>query len=220
MSVRFPVPGFHTPRSTAPRVVRAGVAAAAAIAISFGTAAPADAHLPVVLTEANTAAAIASSPYVPDGTASVAFYGWLDAPRDTRAVRIRLDAGQEFLAQVLIPDLAPEKTLVQHKLPRLYIKEPNGKIRPLPSKDRVPFAEPYTKTNYIIISELIRPADTGTYTLIVTGRAASRFILATGGMEGITTSIENASIGTVADVQRWYTNPLAPLPGTLSRLGS
>jgi hypothetical protein len=61
---------------------------------------------------AASTAAIASSPLVPDGTSSVALCGWLDT-------------GQEFGAQILIPDLAPENTRAQHLLLRLYVRDPH-----------------------------------------------------------------------------------------------
>lgn len=107
---------------------RAGLLAAAAgagMAAVIALALPAQAHLPVIFTDADTAAALANSPYVPDGSVSFAFYGWLERAGDTRAVRIHLEAGQQFTTQLLIPDLAPENTLNRRQLPHLGDHRPS-----------------------------------------------------------------------------------------------
>lgn len=193
----------RSPRRTSRLVAAAFAGLAAVVAL----AAPAHAHLPVMLTEANTVSAIKNSPYLPDGTVSFAFYGWLDRPAQTRAVRLHLRAGQEFKAQILIPDLAPENTFARHRLPTMTIVCPGGGIVRVPSTQRVSFAEPYTGTNYLIIGETVHVAKAGTYAVIASGRSATRFVLATGSVEQRTGAIDNASIGSVDDVRYWYATP-------------
>lgn len=196
------------------RIRRMVVAAAAGVAATIAMAVPADAHLPVVLTDANTARALATSPYVPDGTISFAFYGWLERPGDTRAVRVNLQAGQQFNVQLLIPDLAPENTLRRWQLPQLRVIAPGGAVRCVPSTQRVPFAEPYTSTNYLVLSELVEASTAGTYALIVTGGVPARFVLVTGAIEQRSGPLQNATIAGVDEVMRWYTSPTPRTPGS------
>jgi hypothetical protein len=170
-------------------------------------AAPAQAHLPVILTSHDTVVSFADSPYVPDGTVSFAFYGWLDRPGDTRVVRIHLEAGQRFDAQLLIPDVPVENILTTRQLPRLAVIDPAGHPRLLRDDERIPFHEPYTNTDYLTLCETASPARTGTYTLIVTGLTATRFVVVSGRNEQLTASIKHAVIGTTDDVRYWYHTP-------------
>jgi hypothetical protein len=178
-----------------------GLVAAAAVAV------PAQAHLPVVLSSGDTVVGFADSPYVPDGTVSFAFYGWLDRPGDTRVARIHLDAGQQFNAQLLIPDLSGENTIPGWQLPRLAVIDPSGRPQLLRDDERVSFHEPFTNTDYLNLAETVSPARTGTYALIVVGASPARFVAVSGSNEQFTAAIEHAHIGTVADVQYWYRTP-------------
>ena len=81
-------------------------------------------------------------------------------------------------------------------------------MRCVPSTTRSPFAEPYSGTNYLILSETLTPAVAGTYSLIVTGRAAARFVLASGAVEQRTADLRNATIADVDQVRQWYANQL------------
>lgn len=186
------------------RAGRLAAAAGAGMAAVIALVLPAQAHLPVVLTDANTAAALAHSPYVPDGSVSFAFYGWLDRAGDTRAVRIHLEAGQQFTTQLLIPDLTPENTLNRRQLPHLAIVDPRGHLQLLGDDQRTAFHEEFTNTDYLILAETARAAQAGTYALIVVGAAPSRFVAVSGEREQFSAAIENAHIGTVNDVQYWY----------------
>jgi hypothetical protein len=179
-------------------------------------AASAEAHIPVVLTNANTIASVATSPYVPDGTISFAFYGWLDRLGDTRVARIHLDAGQTFNTQLLIPDLAPENALPRWKQPLLAIVDPRGRVQLLRNNLRTPFHEEFTNTDYVILSETARPAVTGVYTLVVIGLAPERFVAVSGSIEQFRAALENGQIASLADVQYWY----ATLAGSEAPPGS
>jgi hypothetical protein len=196
--------------STVRRAARLTAAVIAGAATTLALTVPAQAHIPVVLTSANTAAALQSSPYVPDGTVSFAFYGWLDRPGDTRSVRIHLDAGEQLYAQLLIPDLAPENNLDRWQTPRLAIVDPRGRVQLLRNDRRESFHEEFTDTDYLILSETTRAARDGTYALIVAGAAPSRFVAVSGSKEQFFADIQNARIGTVADVLNWYETPVSP----------
>ncbi len=198
------------------RSVRLAATALVAGAATVALAAPAQAHIPVFLTAANSVLAIQDSPLVVDGTTSVAFYGRTANVADTRAVRIQLQAGQELHAEILIPDLAPENTLPAWQLPRLAIVSPRGQVTLLQDTERRAFFEPFTRTSYLTLGELTRVAQSGTYSLVVIGIAPTRFVAVTGQVESFTAAIKNATIGTLADVQHWYATPPASAPSTVS----
>jgi hypothetical protein len=207
------IDSLHTLRR---RSVRLAAAALVTAATTLALAGPAQAHIPVFLTEKNGVLAIGDSPLVVDGTTSVAFYGRTANVADTRAVRIQLQAGQEFHAELLIPDLAPETALQAGQLPRLAIVSPRGQVTLLANNERKPFYEPFTQTSYLTLGERTRVAQAGTYTLVVIGIAPARFVAVTGQVESFTAAIKNATIGTLADVQQWYATPPGRALGSAS----
>ncbi|MFC9554047.1 hypothetical protein ACFTWF_24760 [Rhodococcus sp. NPDC056960] len=196
-----------------PRPLRRRALAVAATTIALlGAAAPAAAHTPVLLGPDDTAQHLDTSPLAPTGTISFAFYTRTGSAGDTRAVRIQLTEGQPFHAQLLIPDLAPETGLPAPQLPHLTILDPGGHATTPDNAGRTPFFEPVTQTSYLTLTDTIAPAQTGTYTLIATGTAPARFVIATGDTEQFDAPLVGATAATPLDVQTWYRTP--PLPGT------
>lgn len=177
----------------------------AACAAVLATALPASAHIPVMLKRHDVIPQ--RSPLAPDGTTSFAFYGRLDHPGDMRTVNITLKAGQVFYFQLLIPDLAPETQLPTGQLPQVLVITPSGSVGLVRPTTRTYFYEPYTNTQYYVLATDQQPAEQGTYTLITTGLAASRFVVATGLTERPTGTIERAKIASVPDVLTWYRTP-------------
>lgn len=193
---------------------RLGALFAAGAAV-LATALPASAHIPVMLNRHDVLPQ--RSPLAPDGTTSFAFYGTLDHAGDMRTVNITLKKGQTFYFQLLIPDLAPETQLATMQLPRVLVIAPSGAVQLIQPTTRTYFYEPYTKTEYFILATDQEPAEQGTYTLITTGLAASRFVVATGLTERRTGTIERAKIATIPDVLAWYHTP--PAASNTPRIG-
>lgn len=202
-----------TPRTVRPRAPRRRILTVVASALALvGLAAPAAAHTPVLLGSDDTVDALDTSPLAPIGTVSFAFYGRTSAVGDTRAVRIQLSGGEPFHAQLLIPDLAPENEVPVPQLPRLSILGPDGAVTTLDNTARAPFFEPFTQTSYLTLADTASAAQAGTYTLVATGSAPARFVIATGDTEQFGAPLVNATAATPADVQTWYRTP--PISGT------
>ncbi|MFE3289176.1 hypothetical protein [Rhodococcus sp. NPDC059234] len=183
---------------------------AATVCAVLAASYPAGAHIPVMLTPCDNADALAASPMVLSGTTSFAFYGRTGHTGETRAVRIQLVAGQQFHAELLIPDLAPETGLDATGQPRLAIDDPSGQARLLDNTQRSYFFEPLTQTSYLVLAETTSVAATGTYAVIVIGGAPTRFVAVTGQDEQFAAAVVNASRASTGDVLRWYTTPPAP----------
>ncbi len=189
------------------RVLRVGVIGLAAALGVIGVAAPAQAHIPVLLNQSDTVFSLEHSPLVPEGTTSFAFYGRTGYPGDTRAMRIQLTAGQQFHAEILIPDLVPEAGLAPWQLPRMMIVDPQHRSRLLPGNERKYFFEPFTQTSYLTLGETTEVAQSGTYDIVVIGVAPARFVAVTGQVEKFTATLKNATVASLDQVQSWYHTP-------------
>jgi len=185
---------------------RGGVVAVTGAAL-LAAAGPASAHIPVVLNPGDTVAAEENSPLVPTGTTSFAFYGRTENPGDTQVVRVQLATGDQFHAELLIPDLPPETGLAEQALPQLNVQDPAGQSMLLDNGERTYFFEPFSQTAYLTLAQTTSAAQPGTYTLIVTGAAPSRFVMVTGQDEQRSAPIVNATAATIADVHAWYQTP-------------
>ena len=166
----------------------------------------AKAHDPIILTSDQTSPT--DGPLLPDGTISFALYGALDSPKDTRGFRVNFIEGDSLYLSILIPDLAPENQLDDASLPFLEITDPSGTKTKLTVSEKVPFAEPFTGTNYVRLTEYNSVAITGTYSVVVTGDSPSRFTVSVGQKEMFGTPVEkvpNRDLG-VGGVMSWYEN--------------
>ena len=169
-------------------------------------ASAAKAHDPIILTPDQ--ATPANGPLILDGTISFALYGTLDSPKDTRGFRVNFKEGDPLFFAILIPDLAPENQLDDVSLPFLEITDPAGTTTKLSVSEKVSFAEPFTGTNYVRLTEYNSVAITGTYSVVVTGDSPGRFTVSVGQKEMFGTSVENVpnrDLG-VGGVMSWYEN--------------
>jgi hypothetical protein len=169
-------------------------------------ASAAKAHDPIILTPDQSTPA--NGPLILDGTISFALYGALDSPGDTRGFRVNFNEGDPLYFSILIPDLAPENQLEDASLPFLEITDPAGATIKLTATEKVSFAEPYTGTNYVRLTEFNSVAIAGTYSVVVTGDSPSRFTVSFGQIEMFGTPVENIAnrdLG-VDGVMSWYEN--------------
>jgi hypothetical protein len=172
----------------------------------------AGAHEPVFVTAADPSPA--TGPLLEDGNHSWAVYGVLPEAGATRGVRSQLTEGQPLVVDLLIPALSPEQDLGAAELPLVSIRWPDGTTRTLESNLRVRFDEPFSRTSYLRIAELREPASqSGIYGLTVTGRAPTRFSLATGTVEGFGGAKRDVEPAPADGIAGWYaTPPPAPVP--------
>lgn len=187
------------------------VAVAVAVLASWALASPAVAHDPIFLSEDQDSPE--TGPYLPDGTISFAVYGSLVASGDTRGLEFDLRDGDDLYISLLIPDLEPETALADDDLPTMTLIEPDGVERPITSTIRTPFADPFSGTNYVTLSETEEPASGGRYQIVVTGASPTRFVVAVGTREEFFTPTERSgdkptSFPGIADpLNEWYTTP-------------
>ena len=176
----------------------------------------AKAHDPIILTSNQSTPA--DGPLLPDGTISFALYGSLESPADTRGFRVNFVEGDSLYLSILIPDLAPENQLDDASLPFVELTDPSGAKTKLSVSDKVSFAEPFTGTNYVRLTELTTVAISGTYSVVITGNSPSRFTVSVGKQEMFGTPVENVpnrDLG-VGGVMSWYTNSPTSTPETQS----
>ena len=176
----------------------------------------AKAHDPIILTSNQSTPA--DGPLLPDGTISFALYGSLESPADTRGFRVNFVEGDSLYLSILIPDLAPENQLDDASLPFVELTDPSGAKTKLSVSDKVSFAEPFTGTNYVRLTELTTVAISGTYSVMITGNSPSRFTVSVGKQEMFGTPVENVpnrDLG-VGGVMSWYDNSPTSTPETQS----
>lgn len=165
------------------------------------------AHDPIIIEDSQTSPEL--GPLLPDGTVSFALYGQTTERGDTRSFRVRFADGDRLQVSLLIPDLIPENELDDEDLPSLELVDPQGSMTTLRTDGRVPFAEPFTGTNYVRLLEFVDVAMAGEYTITVVGGAPARFTVSVGFEELFGTPIEgvsNRDLG-VEGVMAWYETP-------------
>lgn len=179
-------------------------------ALSLGAtflASPVLAHDPIILTQGQTDPV--SGPLIPDGTISFALYGTVDGAGDTRSFRVVFAEGDRLYLSLLIPDLLPENALGDEQLPYIELVDPAGAVTVLRPDLRVPFAEPFSGTNYIRLLDLDTNAVAGEYSVTVIGAVPARFTVSVGFKELFGTPVEGVvdrSLG-VTGVMDWYATP-------------
>ena len=176
----------------------------------------AEAHDPIILTPNQSTPS--DGPLLPDGTISFALYGSLESSGDTRGFRVNFKEGDPLYFSILIPDLVPENQLDDASLPFLEITDPSGTKTKLSVSEKVPFAEPFTGTNYVRLTEFNSVAITGTYSVVITGNSPSRFTVSVGQKEMFGTPVENIpnrDLG-IGGVMSWYENSSTPMAETQS----
>ncbi|GLH99302.1 hypothetical protein [Phytohabitans aurantiacus] len=184
------------------RGLTVGVAAAAAL---LGAASPAAAvHQPVVLDRGDVVPCLA--PLSRDGTDEVVFLGTLNRPHAVRALQIRMRAGETLNLEYFVPDLAPENTLAAGALPKVYLIGPDRRVEVIEATFRFPFTNPDNGQKYLALASYETTALAGTYSVLVTGPAKSRFAVAHGreGEAATFDGILRGRVATGAEVDRWY----------------
>ena len=139
-----------------------------AIAVLLAGTSAAEAHQPVRLTAANPTPD--RGPLLVDGTVSFAVYATVQG-KDTRGFRVGLRDGQRLEAQLLIVDKAPGNALGASALPEVVITDPKGKRTVLTPKERTPFVESFTGTNYFYLARLSTTGIGGIYKVLIRSRS-------------------------------------------------
>ena len=142
-----------------------------------------------------------------DGTTSYAAYGRLDRARPTAALTIGLRRGERLHAELLMPDRPTERGLPRSAWPKLRVSWRGGStlLRPLgrPSS----FFEPFTRTRYLRLAVLDRPAPVdGAYRLEVRGERG-RFVIAPGFVERFGAADLLRAPAVIRRVRAWYRAP-------------
>ena len=190
---------------------RVGAVALTVSAILALIAAPASAHDPIFVEEDQTTPDV--GPYMPDGAISWALYGSVLDSGDTRGFEFDLRDGEELYISLLIPDLEPETTLSDDELPVIELESPDGTTRTIENDMREPFAERFSNTSYLTLSEIREPAQQGRYRGVVVGSSPSRFTVAIGEREEFFTETERSGDrpssfpDLAAPLQAWYSTP-------------
>lgn len=183
-----------------PRRLLAVLAMAFATLVAF--ALPSAAHSPVILDESDQNPSV--SPEAVDGTDDFTWFGVLPKKYAVRSFSLNLLAGQPLNVNLAIPDKAPENALSNSKLPRVLVVSPSGRLTLLEPNIRQPFLEPDHQLNLLVVNRYTATAESGKYTIFVSGNTPSRFVVGTG-IEGPDfDGLLRGEIATDAQVQAWY----------------
>jgi hypothetical protein len=163
---------------------------------------PAQAHEPVLLDAGDVLPW--NGPLILDGTQATVLLGTLPNPAAVRSAQLRMDAGDQLNVTLAITNLAPENGLATWQLPRVAVVAPNGGVTVLNPTERVPFTVGEAGLQMLRLRSYSATAIAGTYSLLVSGAAAARFMVSTG-VEGVELEhLERATIATPAQVAAWY----------------
>ncbi|MBT8165974.1 MAG: hypothetical protein KJO97_10540 [Acidimicrobiia bacterium] len=193
------------------RLSRAGTLVVITAALTLSLAAPVAAHDPIFLTDEQ--ATPDAGPYLPDGAISWAIYGTFPADGETRGFEFDLRDGDDLYASLLIPNLEPEISLPDAKLPYVEVTLPNGEVRTLEAEIREVFDEQFSQTSYVTLVELKEPAVAGRHTVVVQSRGPARFVVAVGEREVFFTPAERTVdrpsdfFGIAGPLNAWYQTP-------------
>jgi hypothetical protein len=141
----------------------------------------ASAHQPVALFPSETSAA--KGPLLVDGTVSFAIRASFNKAGEKRGFRANLKSGESLEIQYLIVDKKPENSLRVSRLPSLVVTAPSGSKLTIKLDERTKFFEPYGRTNYLYLGRYSAPAETGTYSFLLTSRSKSAVTIAVGDRE-------------------------------------
>jgi hypothetical protein len=174
-----------------------------ALGAVLATAIPAVAHEAVLLDESDVNPYVA--PLALDGTDAINFFGVLPKRHAVRSAQFNMQAGQQVNLSLIVTDLAPENTLATRDLPVVYLFSPNGTLTYLTPTMRVPFTAG-GGFNLLRLLSHTAVATSGTYSIVVTGRAPARFIVGIGADEegSVFDGIERATLATEEQLLNWY----------------
>lgn len=143
--------------------------------------AQASAHQPVFLLPSDTSAV--KGPLLVDGTVSFAIRASFNKAGEKRGFRANLKSDESLEIQYLIVDKKPENSLKASQLPSLVVTAPSGSKITMKLNERTKFFEPYGRTNYLYLGRYSGPAETGTYSFLLTSRSKSTVTIAVGDRE-------------------------------------
>ena len=157
------------------------------VAVVIGYSGTSTAHDPVFLTEDHFAPEI--GPFLPDGTISFAMYGRLAEPTSTQGFQARLQQGQSLNLSLLVPAVLPEIGFEIGSLPEVKVTRPDQTSFVLSAQFRETFHEPFTNTTYLRLADHLEEAQQGEYSLLISGKAAGRYVVSIGTLERFGTDI-------------------------------
>ena len=157
------------------------------VAVVIGYSATSSAHDPVFLTDDHFAPEI--GPFLPDGTISFAMYGRLAEPTSTQGFQARMQQGQSLNLSLLVPAALPEIGFEIGSLPEVKVTRPDQTSFVLSAQFRETFHEPFTNTTYLRLADHLEEAQQGEYSLLISGRAAGRYVVSIGTLERFGTDI-------------------------------
>ena len=157
------------------------------VAVVIGYSATSSAHDPVFLTDDHFAPEI--GPFLPDGTISFAMYGRLAEPTSTQGFQARMQQGQSLNLSLLVPAVLPEIGFEIGLLPEVKVTRPDQTSFVLSAQFRETFHEPFTNTTYLRLADHLEEAQQGEYSLLISGRAAGRYVVSIGTLERFGTDI-------------------------------
>ena len=157
------------------------------VAVVIGYSATSSAHDPVFLTDDHFAPEI--GPFLPDGTISFAMYGRLAEPTSTQGFQARMQQGQSLNLSLLVPAVLPEIGFEIGLLPEVKVTRPDQTSFVLSAQFRETFHEPFTNTTYLRLADHLEEAQQWEYSLLISGRAAGRYVVSIGTLERFGTDI-------------------------------
>ena len=157
------------------------------VAVVIGYSATSSAHDPVFLTDDHFAPEI--GPFLPDGTISFAMYGRLAEPTSTQGFQARMQQGQSLNLSLLVPAVLPEIGFEIGLLPEVKVTRPDQTSFVLSAQFRETFHEPFTNTTYLRLADHLEEAQQGEYSLLISGRAAGRYVVSIGTLERFGTEV-------------------------------
>ena len=157
------------------------------VAVVIGYSATSSAHDPGFLTDDHFAPEI--GPFLPDGTISFAMYGRLAEPTSTQGFQARMQQGQSLNLSLLVPAVLPEIGFEIGSLPEVKVTRPDQTSFVLSAQFRETFHEPFTNTTYLRLADHLEEAQQGEYSLLISGRAAGRYVVSIGTLERFGTEV-------------------------------
>jgi len=176
------------------------------LAFTFISGHPAYAHDPIFIEEEQIEAEL--GPYLPDARISFALYGTLLEPETSRGFQFEIPKDETITLSLLIPDLLPEKEIEINSLPWLTLGRPDGSVTELLPEIRIPFAEPFSRTNYIRLLDHSEIGSAGTYQVTIYGATPLRFTVSIGFIEMFGTPVLNVENRNASGaLELWYATP-------------
>ncbi|WP_326718399.1 MULTISPECIES: hypothetical protein [unclassified Streptomyces] len=181
-----------------------GVAVATILATLAATM-PASAHEPIELDSSDVLPW--KGPLLLNGESPAMLFGTLPKSSTARSAQLHMTAGQQLIVNLAIPDQAPENQLTTAQLPTVTIVAPNLKVTQIKPTMRVPIKIFEGTLDALLLATYTGPAIDGDYSLIVTGGAPARFVVATGTEDVPFGGVKRGEVATEEAVLNWYNTP-------------